>query len=100
MSDAVVAARQRLTKALDAVGPELAEILLDVCCFLKGLERLERERDWPARAAKIPLQLGLRALSRHYWPRRARHEAATDIRTWLAPPSEELAEAAPTGCST
>jgi hypothetical protein len=66
LSDGAMAARQRLKRALEAVGPELHGVLLDVCCFLKGLEEVEHERHWPSRSAKIVLSLGLEALARHY----------------------------------
>lgn len=66
MTDRMVSARQRLRAALDAVGPEFAGLLMDVCCFLRGLEDVERQRSWPQRTAKIVLQLGLDRLARHY----------------------------------
>jgi hypothetical protein len=85
-TDAAVAARQRLRGALDAVGPEFAGLLLDVCCFLKGLDDAERERGWPSRSAKVVLQLGLERLARHYgYGAEARGATHAAVRTWLAP---------------
>ena len=40
--------------------------LVDICCELKGLEEAERSHDWPQRAGKVVLQLGLTRLARHY----------------------------------
>jgi hypothetical protein len=64
--DGALAARQRVRKAVEWMGPELAGVVLDVCCFLKRLEDVERERRWPARSAKIILSLGLGRLARLY----------------------------------
>jgi hypothetical protein len=85
-SETVIAARERLRRALDAVGPEFAGLLLDVCCFLKGLEDVERERRWPPRSAKVVLQLGLDRLARHYGlAREVRGRDRVPIRAWHDP---------------
>lgn len=84
-ADAVIAAQQRVRRALDAAGPEFAGLLLDVCCFLKGLEDVERERRWPPRSAKVVLQLGLDRLARHYGlAGEARGRDRTPVRAWAA----------------
>lgn len=92
-TDAVVAAREQVNRALEALGPEFANVLLDVCCFLKGLEDVERERRWPQRSAKIVLQLGLDRLARHYGlAAEARGRAHVPIRRWLDSGSAFVAE--------
>ncbi len=63
-----IEARRRFAAAMDAMGPELSGVAADVCCFGKGLELVERERQWPARSAKLMLRTALLALARHYAP--------------------------------
>jgi hypothetical protein len=85
MTDLIIASRQRVRLALEACGPEFAGLLMDVCCFLRGLEDVEHERGWPARSAKIVLQLALDRLARHYGLKgEARGRAGLRVRIWLA----------------
>jgi hypothetical protein len=94
MSDGVAAAHQRVTRALAAVGPEFADILIDVCGHMKGLVEIERREAWPQRSAKLILQKALTALARHYGllveelpdialKRRLRHWGTSDYRPTL-----------------
>lgn len=85
MTDLIIASRQRVRLAMQACGPEFSGLLMDVCCFLRGLEDVERERGWPPRSAKVVLQLALDRLARHYGLGNAgRAEASAHVRTWLA----------------
>lgn len=89
LTDRAVAARLAVNRALEALGPELSGVALDVCCFMKGLETVERERQWPVRSAKLMLRTALLALSRHYNPQppagrpRTQHWGAPDYRPEL-----------------
>jgi hypothetical protein len=89
MTDTMIAARQRVHSALDSVGPEFAGLLLDICCFLKGLADVEREHAWPARSGKVVLQLALDRLARHYgYAAQTRGAKRAHVRTWLADDAE------------
>jgi Domain of unknown function (DUF6456) len=84
-TEAMIAARQSVHRALDSVGPEFGGLLLDVCCFLKRLEDIEGERAWPARSAKVVLQLALDRLARHYgFAAQTSGRGRAPVRTWLA----------------
>ncbi|WP_246617432.1 DUF6456 domain-containing protein [Rhizobium populisoli] len=72
LADSAMAARDRFADAMEAMGPELSGVAADICCFSKGLETVERERQWPARSAKLMLRTALMALARHYAPPPAR----------------------------
>lgn len=83
ISDSAIAARERVQRALKAVGPELAGVLIDVCCHLKGLEVAERSAGWPQRSGKVVLQIALTALARHYGlDRNVGAPASVRIRHW------------------
>ncbi|WP_319410627.1 DUF6456 domain-containing protein [uncultured Cohaesibacter sp.] len=64
--DAALDAQDRFRAAIKYVGEEFADPLIDFCCFLKGLEELERTRSWPARSAKLVMSLALKRLARYY----------------------------------
>jgi hypothetical protein len=95
LTEAAIAARQRVDRALDAVGPEFAGALVDFCCFLKRIEEIEQSRAWPARSAKLVIRLALAALARHYGLQatargasgsgRVRHWGSPDYRPALDP---------------
>lgn len=96
IKDSIIAARERVRRALSSVGPDLAGVLIDVCCYLKGLEASEKASGWPQRSGKIILQIALRQLARHYGllretsaapttPVRVRHWGTSDYRPAINP---------------
>jgi hypothetical protein len=79
-------ARRRVHRALAAVGPELAGILLEVCCLLSGLEAGERRLGLPQRAGKVVLQIALSRLADHYGLTRPDRpgDSRVRVRSWGA----------------
>ena len=60
------AARERIARALAAVGPGLREILERVCLMGSALEAAEQSLKLPRRAGKTVLKLALQRLAQHY----------------------------------
>ena len=82
LSDSAIDARARVDAAIEAVGPELSGVLVDMCCFLKGLETIEKERQWPVRSGKLMVKTGLSVLARHYGSSGNATTGRSGIRRW------------------
>ena len=81
----VLDARERVRRALVAVGNDYAGLLVDICCLDRKLTDVELEAGWPKRSGKVILQLALRQLARHYGilrERTADMNRADQIRHW------------------
>jgi hypothetical protein len=65
-TDTCIAARQRIDKAAAHLGEDDADLLFDLCGFLKKIPLIEQERGWPARSAKIMIERALKRLASHY----------------------------------
>lgn len=75
-------ASERLRAALAALGPGLGDCALRVCCYLEGLETVEREMGWSSRSAKVVLKIALERLSAHYGLRLT--GTGSGIKAWRA----------------
>ncbi len=85
-TDLMIASRQRVEAALDALGHDFAGLLLDVLAFSKGIEQIERERHWPQRSGKIIVGLALARLALHYgYAVEVRGAETVRQRVWRAP---------------
>jgi hypothetical protein len=99
VNEKALAAKQRVMRALDAVGPEMSGILVDVCCLARGLEAAERSLGWPQRSGKLVLQIALTQLARHYGLVRVEPDARRPavIRHWGADDYRPQVGVAPAG---
>jgi len=61
-----VAARDRVRRALEDLGPGLSDVALRCCCYMEGLEQAEKRLGWSARSGKIVLRIALQRLQAHY----------------------------------
>jgi hypothetical protein len=66
LGDMAVDARRLLAELPRILPRDCADVVLDVCGLLKGLQDVEQERGWPRRSAKLVLRIGLDQLARHY----------------------------------
>lgn len=64
--DQIAEAQMRVRRALDDAGGDLAGVLIDICCFDRGLEDLEGTRGWPRGSGRVILGIALERLARHY----------------------------------
>lgn len=83
LTNSALAARMRFEAAIKGLGADLAGVITDICCFLKGFEQVEMERGWPKRSAKFMLKAGLAVLAQHYWPKNTQNSSR--LRKWGAP---------------
>jgi GGDEF domain-containing protein len=92
LTETVLAAKQRFSLAMRAMGPGLSDLLFDVCCHLIGLEDAERSFGWPSRAGRVVLVIALDRLAQHYGMRviGPRH---APIRSWQAPKASSDSDA-------
>lgn len=66
ISDIAAEARRGVASIHHLLPRDCAGVVFDVCGLLKGLQQVERERNWPRRSAKLVLRIGLDQLAQHY----------------------------------
>ena len=63
VGDMAADARRTLARLHTLLPRDCADVVLDVCGTLKGLQQIETERGWPRRSAKLVLRIGLDRLA-------------------------------------
>ena len=66
ISDMAADARKAVADIHRVLPRDCANVVIDVCGLLKGLQQVERDRGWPRRSAKLVLRIGLEQLAQHY----------------------------------
>ena len=66
LPEIIVSAQSRWRVALNAIGGDLANVVIDVACLERGLEAVEAQRHWPSGAGRVVLKLALDRLVDHY----------------------------------
>ncbi len=62
------------------MGPELSDLLFDVCCHLHVLDACETARGWAKRSARVVLTIALDRLAGHYGMTTVNHRRV--VRAW------------------
>lgn len=65
-SDGAADARQRLNNLAHRLPRDCWNVVFDVCGMGKGLQKIETERRWPRRSAKLVLRIGLDQLAAQF----------------------------------
>ncbi len=60
------ASAARVEIALESLGSGLADVALYCCCYLYGMEQVEKKMRWSSRSGKIVLRIALEHLKTHY----------------------------------
>lgn len=66
LSETAIDARRELATIRELLAKDCACAVFDVCGYMKGLQTIEIERNWPRRSAKLVLRVGLEQLARHF----------------------------------
>jgi hypothetical protein len=93
IGDLAADARRALAAIPRLLPRDCADVVLDVCGLLKGLQAIETERGWPRRSAKLVLRIGLEQLATHYGlaPQAIGRESRGN-RSWMEGPRPEQFE--------